>query len=150
MDVRTIRQLAEVMDQYQLSELSLEQNEAKVHLVKHAFSGVSAKPSPAVVVPENNAPAAEPAEQMPAEADDKTFQITAPLVGTFYRSANEEAQEYVVEGAHVEQGSVVCIIEAMKVMNEIKTEKSGTITRVLVENGTPVEFGQALFELKED
>ena len=150
MDVRTIRQLAEVMDQYQLGELTLEQNDSKVHLVKRAFSKVAPIPEDfqaseveqVAVAPANvNAPAAT-----------EGYQITSPLVGTFYRRPNEapDAQEFVTEGSHVMPGTIVCIIEAMKVMNEIKAEKAGTITKVLVENGTPVEFGQPLFELKED
>ena len=91
--------------------------------------------------------AAQPgANIQPAEA----CQITSPLVGMFYRRPSEDAEEFVEEGSHVMPGTIVCIIEAMKVMNEIKAEKAGTITKILVENGTPVEFGQPLFELKED
>ena len=150
MDVRTIRQLAEVMDQYQLGELTLEQNDSKVHLVKRAFPKCSPI-SDELTRPEVETVMAEQANSGVIAAEDYQ-QITSPLVGTFYRRPNEtpDAQEFVTEGSHVMPGTIVCIIEAMKVMNEIKAEKAGTITKVLVENGTPVEFGQPLFELKED
>ena len=149
MDVRTIRQLAEVMDQYQLGELTLEQNDAKVHLVKRTFSGTPVKVEDAQPIDaEVAASASSQANEIQAA---EGYQITSPLVGTFYRSnGTPDAQAFVTEGSHVMPGTIVCIIEAMKVMNEIKAEKAGVITKVLVENGKPVEFGQPLFEVKED
>ena len=144
MDVRSIRQLAEVMDQFQLEELTLEQNDSKVHLVKRAFSG---KAPASVAVPEP-LPAAQ--EERKESTDENSYKITSPLVGTFYRSPGGDSSDFVSLGSRVEAGTVVCIVEAMKVMNEIKAEKPGVISAILVEDGTPVEFGQVLFELKED
>ena len=150
MDVRSIRQLAEVMSQYDLLELDLEQNESRVHLVKEGSP--SGNPIPCPKVPREETMNSLQATERPSfqESDESCHQIKAPLVGTFCRSSNDDVSEFVTEGSHVEKGDVVCIIEAMKVMNEIKSDKAGTITRVLVEDKTPVEFGQPLFELKED
>ena len=149
MDIRTIRQLAEVMDQYRIKELTLEQNESKVHLVKNSFSSEPPVPRPVETPAEEVALPAQPSTPAPVEEEKTTFEITAPLVGTFFRSSAPETPALVSEGSHVEPDDVVCIIEALHVMNEIKADRAGTIARILVEDGTPVQFGQPLFELTE-
>lgn len=99
-------------------------------------------PAPAVT------PAAEPAPVAPAQPAAKALTINSPMVGTFYRAPSPEAPSFVDLGDHVKPGQTVCIVEAMKLMNEIEAEVSGTIKQILVKNGDPVEFGQALFEIE--
>ena len=98
-----------------------------------------------VSVYEKSSVTAEPVKEEPA---DESRYITAPMLGTFFSAATPDAPAFVAEGDEVTPDTVVCIIEAMKVMNEIKAETSGTITKILVPNGSPVEFGQKLFEIR--
>jgi acetyl-CoA carboxylase biotin carboxyl carrier protein len=105
-------------------------------------------PSPLVAV-EGIQAAERPATPAPARSDaEQGVPIPSPMVGTFYRAASPEAEPFVAEGSKVAPETVICIIEAMKVMNEIKAERAGQILRVLVENGEPVEFGQPLFLIR--
>ena len=150
-DVRKlIQELITVMEGSKLSELEVEVEGAKIRLQKE-----SAKTKPEVVVatapavngPQavalpNSAPAVEPA---PTEAPSKYKHITAPMVGTFYAAADPDADPYIEVGDITDEEAVICIIEAMKVMNEIKAEMRGKIIEVLVNNGEPVEYGQPLF-----
>jgi len=97
------------------------------------------------------APSAAPRVEAPVSAqDEKLHDVTAPMVGTFYRAPNPNAEAYVQEGSKVQPGSVLCIIEAMKLMNEIECAASGSVQEILVENGSPVEFGQVLMRIRED
>jgi len=127
----------------------------RIRLRRGASDGVAATPT--VQVLGGAAPAAAPAAApvaadasaaAPAEDEPASEAINSPMVGTFYRSSSPDADPFVRVGDRVEEGTVVCILEAMKVMNEIQAEKSGEIAEVLVENGEPVEFGQPLFLLR--
>ncbi|MDD4098276.1 MAG: acetyl-CoA carboxylase biotin carboxyl carrier protein [Lentisphaeria bacterium] len=154
MDVKTINRLAEIMTQHGLTELSLEQDQVKLHLAR-----ASAPPSRGLAGAEaaagsagcpSGAPAAPAVVQAPAVAPAPAAEvISSPLVGTFYSAPSPEAMPYVSAGSKVKPGDVLCIVEAMKVMNEIKAERPCVIAKVLVKNGSPVEFGQALFEITE-
>ena len=138
MDLENIRQYAKLMAECGLDELELKEKGFEIRLsmkAGHAPQAIKAAPVLEEPVPQENA--ASSAEY-----------ITSPLVGTFYRSSSPEGAPFITEGSRVEQGTVVCIIEAMKVMNEIKAEKSGVITRILLENASPVEFGQKMFEIQ--
>lgn len=146
MDVKTISRLAEVMTQHQLSELEVEDGQLKLRLARQCAA------TPVTVetvrhVGEESA-AAKVADD--ADAAAKPVVISSPLVGTFYAAPTPEAAPFVSVGGVVGPDTVVCIVEAMKVMNEIKAEKSGTITKVLVSNGAAVEYGQPLFEINVD
>lgn len=149
MDVKTISRLAEVMTQHQLSELEVDDGQVKLRLARQcAPAMVVAAAAPASK--ESAAAKASGAAAEPAAADAaaaKPVVISSPLVGTFYSSPTPEAAHFVSVGSVVGPDTVVCIVEAMKVMNEIKAEKSGTITKVLVSNGAAVEYGQPLFEI---
>ena len=150
MDVKTINRLAEIMAQHGLTELSLEQDQVKLHLARTPV--VQQRNQAAVELPtgDGGGPAVAGGVRSttipPAPAAEV---ITSPLVGTFYAAASPEAMPYVSAGSKVKAGDVLCIVEAMKVMNEIKAERACVIAKVLVKNGTPVEFGQALFEITE-
>ncbi len=114
--------------------------------VQHYLPPASAAPIPMpATVPAAAPPAAAPAEEPPASNDPE---IKSPMIGTFYRAPSPESESYVEIGNHVSADTVVCIVEAMKVMNEIKAEVKGTIAEVLVEDGKPVEYGQALFRIE--
>ena len=154
MDLEEIKQIIALMKRNELTEFELEREGSKIR-IKRGPNGTSqfdtvpvvALPAPAAV-PVAVAPAAAvPAPKAETAAD--TIEIKSPMVGTFYRSPSPEAAPFVETGVAVTEETVVCIIEAMKVMNEIKAEIKGVITEVLVENGKAVEYGQPLFRLRK-
>ena len=138
--LETIRKLVALMEEHGLVEVEVEQENLAVRLRK----GVAEAPVVQAAVPV--APAARAAA--PAAASLPT--INSPMVGTFYASSSPEADPYVKVGDHVTDESTVCVIEAMKVFNEIRSEMSGTIEKILVKNATAVEFGQPLFVIRPD
>ena len=149
MDLRKLKTLIDLVSESSISELEITEAEGKVRIVKAAAAvpvapampapvAVAAAPVPVpVATPEPAAAAAAPAETGRV--------IKSPMVGTFYRSASPGAKSFVDVGSVVKEGDAVCIIEAMKIMNEIEADIAGTITRILCENGQAVEFGQPLF-----
>jgi len=143
------------MNKNGLTEFEIERPEFKMRLKKGSGGEFLAAPqsAPALFPVPVAAPASQFApspgtQQAPAPADDGTVAIKAPMVGTFYSASSPEAQPFVEVGTEVKEGMVVCIIEAMKMMNEIKSEIRGTVVAVLWENGKPVEFGSPLFRIK--
>jgi len=150
-DVRKIRRFVELMKEHELNELELQQGETRIQLRRSAgeVAEVVAPAAPAPAAPPPAAPVA-PAETPPAsEAADPAHitQIISPMVGTFYSSPDPESPPYVKVGDHVGADTTVCIIEAMKVFNQIPAEVSGKIVTALVDNGEPVEYGQPLFKV---
>jgi len=149
MDVfEKIRQLASLMSEQDLIELEVEEPDLRIKIKTSAFAQ-SPHPSAGGVhhVPVHataGASSTEAAEEL-AAADEDLLEITAPMVGTFYRAPSEGSEPYVTVGSIVDPDTVVCIVEAMKVMNEVKAEVSGEIVEILVQNAEPVEFGQVLF-----
>ena len=150
MELDQIQAIITMMKENDLAEFSMEQDGLKIHIKRSpegaqptvTVSGpVAAATPPATAA----APVTAPIPDLPAE--DLKY-ITSPMVGTFYRAPAPEAPPYVEIGKAVEEDTVVCIIEAMKVMNEIKAETKGVITEVLADNSKPVEFGQKLFAVK--
>lgn len=156
MDLTEIRQILELMETHDLSSFQLETKDFKVRLRRGPEPGpVSYLPTaaPLATAPAGlPAPAPGAAASAPAAAPaaDPGAEIPSPMVGTFYRSPSPDAAPFVEVGSRVKAGQVVCIIEAMKVMNEIKSTLSGTIVAPLVEDGTPVQFGEGLFSVKPD
>jgi len=150
MELKDIRAVIDLMTKNKLAEFELEKKDFKIRIKKQgdapAVTSVSAPSQPVAVAP----PAPVVAAEAPgaADASNEGPSITSPMVGTFYRAPSPDSPSFVEVGTKVNPDSVVCIVEAMKVMNEIKAEASGTITEVLVENGKPVEFGQPLFRIK--
>lgn len=145
MDLRKLKTLIDLVSESNVSELEITEAEGKVRIVKGPVGGV-----PVITVP--TAPAAapvaaaalpEPVAAAPAEPVGHT--VKSPMVGTFYRSASPGAKAFVEIGSAVKQGETVCIIEAMKILNEIEADKSGTVRQILCENGQAVEYGQPLF-----
>jgi len=161
MDLNELRKIVRLMERAELVELEIEEEGRRVHLRRAgAREGAGEGPAPVVQLlpsgipsaPPVAAPAAAPAPAVDAAASGGpppgTKAFESPMVGTFYRSASPDADPFVEVGTRVDEDTVVCILEAMKVMNEIKAETRGEIVEVLVENGEPVEFGQPLFLLK--
>lgn len=147
MDLRKLKTLVDLVSESNISELEITEAEGKIRIVKGGGAvammpqTVQPLPAPAMVLP---AAAAEPAAA-PAPAGHV---VKSPMVGTFYRSPGPGAKPFVEVGSQVTEGQPVCIIEAMKILNEIEADKSGTITRILVENGAGVEYGQPLFVIE--
>jgi len=131
-----------------ISELEITEGDGKVRIVKNQAGPAFAQaPLPAAAAVPAATPAAAPAPAAPAQ-EPSGHTVKSPMVGTFYRSAQPGAEPFVSVGSQVKEGDTLCIIEAMKLMNEIEADKSGTIKAVLVDNGSPVAFGQPLFVIE--
>jgi acetyl-CoA carboxylase biotin carboxyl carrier protein len=150
-DVRKIRQLVALMTDHDLCEMDIQQGDVRIQLRRagHVLSGPVMAPPMVAVAPQPVVRAADaPAAETPAPKDEGRFPvIKSPMVGTFYAASDPDSPPYVKVGDHVGPETTVCIVEAMKVFNQIPAELSGKIVAVLVENGQPVEFGQPLFRL---
>lgn len=145
MEYKQIKQIVDLMKRADLAEFELEEADFKLRLSRSLPAGTPiAQPAPLPAEAAAPPPAAAP-EPVPA---DETKLITSPMVGTFYAAPSPDAPPFVKPGDGVDGDSIVCIVEAMKVMNEIKAEKTGTIAEVMVENGASVEYGQPLFRLR--
>ena len=149
MELKSISRLADLMARHGLSELELSENGSTIRLCRPIGTlAQQALPEEAGLPPVPAPPAPEESgANAPAEEEEGRF-ITAPMVGTFFSAVEPDAPALISVGDSVTPETVVCVIEAMKVMNEIKAETSGVITKILVPNGSPVEFGQKLFELR--
>ena len=148
MDLRKLKTLVDLVSESNISELEITEAEGKVRIVKGGgAAGVAMVPAPAAMVAAPPAPVAAAVATSPAEAPaapaGKT--IKSPMVGTYYRAASPGAKAFVEVGSSIKEGEAVCIIEAMKIMNEIEADCSGKIVQILCENGQAVEFGQPLF-----
>lgn len=150
MDLDEINRLIELMNKNDLLEVELVEDAKKIRLKKKYDGGMRVMPAmaPMAAVPAPAAGQAAAAAPAAAAQPAGTIAIKSPMVGTFYRAANPEAAAYVEEGDAVNKDTTVCMIEAMKVFNEIKAEMEGTIAAILVENGQSVEYGQPLFLVK--
>lgn len=154
MDLRKLKKLIDLVEESGIAEIEVTEGEEKVRITRTtaAAAPIYAAPAPAAAVPVA-APAAAPAAAAPAAAApaaapaarDLSNAQKSPMVGTFYRAPGPNAAAFVEVGKQVKAGDTLCIIEAMKLMNEIEAEKSGVVKEILVENGTPVEYGEPLF-----
>ncbi len=143
-DVKKVRQLIELMKEHDLSELDLRQEDNRVRIRRGGE--VVAYSAPAAAAPRPAAPTA-PAAAPEAEADDRMLVVKSPMVGTFYRASGPDSAPFVKVGDRIGPEKTVCIVEAMKVFNEIPAGVSGQVVAILVENGAPVEFGQPLLKV---
>lgn len=146
MDLKDIKAIVDLMEKNGLTAFEMEKGGFRIALSKGAVAGHAVSYAPPVAAPAASAAASAPAEAAAPAATGK--EIPSPMVGTFYTAPSPESPPFVKVGQKVTPDTVVAIIEAMKVMNEIKAEVSGTITEVAAENGQPVQFGQALFRYK--
>ncbi len=150
-DIEEIRDLADLFEERGLTEFEFENENIRVRLAKMSATSFAPAPQPvSVSSPATGISAAASADAGPATAaESDLYKITSPIVGTFYRASGPDKEPYVSEGSKVSPDTVVCIVEAMKLMNEIQAETSGEVVEVYVENGQPVEFGQPLFGIKK-
>jgi acetyl-CoA carboxylase biotin carboxyl carrier protein len=149
-DVRKIRRLVQLMEEHDLSEIDLRQENTRVQLRRGTAPRLEMAPTPVPVAPPGTVPVTPkpPAPANPeSTADEVAVVIKSPIVGTFYAAPDPDSPPYVKIGDHVGPETTVCLIEAMKVFNEIPAEVSGKIVAMLVKNGEPVEYGQPLFKV---
>jgi acetyl-CoA carboxylase biotin carboxyl carrier protein len=150
MKAKEIQDLIEFVSKCGMDEVNIETDQIKLHVKKHSevqmmsapAAPVAAAPGPAPAV---KTPSSAPAPALGGDSESKYVSIKAPMIGTFYRSANPESPAFVNVGDRVEKGQTICIIEAMKLFNEIESEISGTIVKVVVDNASPVEYDQVLY-----
>lgn len=152
-DIHKIAKLIEIVSKSDVSEINLKQGEEELKITREkavvqAVSTVIPAPVAAPVVAAAPAPVAAPAAPAAEAAVDASKLMKSPMVGTFYRSASPTASPFVEVGASVKEGDTLCIIEAMKMMNQIQADRAGVIKKILVENGSAVEFDQPLFEFE--
>jgi len=160
MNIKEIKELIEVVSQHGITDLEVERSGVKVRIRKegppvvvgsvpaHSAYAFPTGYPPAAAPALESASAGTPAVPMASNEDEGLLNVRSPIVGTFYRSPNPESEPFVKAGDSVEPGRVLCIIEAMKLMNEIEAEVTGEVVKIYVENGEPVEFGQALFGVR--
>ena len=151
MDLRKLKTLIDLVSDSNVSELEITEAEGKIRIVKGGFPVAQAysMPTAAMPAPVSAAPvqaAAAVTPEAPAQASGHT--VKSPMVGTFYRSASPGAKAFVEVGSVVKEGETLCIIEAMKILNEIETDKAGTVVQILCVNGQAVEYGQPLFVIE--
>ena len=152
MDLRKLKKLIDLVQESGIAELEITEGEEKVKIVKGGMVTAGAAPvalasAPATALASAGAAAASPAAATEPEAGQEGHVVKAPMVGTFYRSPSPDAKAFVEVGQAVKEGDTICIIEAMKLMNELEADASGVVKAILVENGQPVEYGQPLFIL---
>ncbi|MGI6407561.1 MAG: acetyl-CoA carboxylase biotin carboxyl carrier protein [Thiopseudomonas sp.] len=147
MDIRKVKKLIELVEESGIDELEIHEGEESVRITRH--SAVAAQPVTyaAAPAPVAAAPAAAPAAEAEAAPQLKGTVIRSPMVGTFYRAPSPTSASFVEPGQSVKKGDVLCIVEAMKMMNHIESDVSGVIDTILVENGQPVEYDQPLFTI---
>ncbi|MCF7809588.1 acetyl-CoA carboxylase biotin carboxyl carrier protein [bacterium] len=161
MKIAEIRRLVKLVETSEITEIEIEEEGSRIKIVKQQAmsyqqpvqtvfpAGFSGQASPAVNIGDQNTALLNACKSAEIASDNLT-KVISPMVGTFYRAPSPEAPSYVNIGDHVNIGQVLCIIEAMKLMNEIEAEVSGKIVKIPVENASPVEFGQTIFEIEPD
>lgn len=161
LNMAEIRELADLVDAHGFTDFEFENENIRIRLSKNPApqfvqavqpfqnAPVSAPLTAPTATETKSAPAAVETEQAETDSDADLYKITSPIVGTFYRSPSPDKEPYVKEGSSVSPDMVVCIVEAMKLMNEIQAEVSGEVVKIYVENGQPVEYGQPLFGIKK-
>ena len=161
MDIKYLKSLVKLLDESNLNELEIEEEGGRIYLSKSG-QGEFVSHQPVMMAPQAQVPAAAPAPSQttpvaaPSPADDASqasnsfHEITSPIVGTFYKAPSPESPDFVNVGDRIEPGQTLCIVEAMKVMNEIESDVSGVVEKILIDNGNPVEYGEPMFWIKPE
>ena len=159
MDIRKVKKLIELLDESGIAEIEITEGEESVRISRYAAGAAPAAPAPAapvaiaapapVAAAAPEAAAAPVAAPAPAEPEEEGYEVAAPMVGTFYTAASPGAAPYVQVGDRVSEGDTLCIIEAMKMMNQIEADVAGVIKSIRVQNGEAVEYGQTLFVIDQ-
>ena len=146
MDIRKVKKLIELLEESDVAEIEIHEGEESVRISRGSTAVVAPMAAPVASAPiAAPAPAAAPVAAPAAEPEVQGHAVRSPMVGTFYSAPSPEASAFVKEGDTVSAGQTLCIIEAMKILNQIESDKAGKVTKILVENGQPVEFDQPLF-----
>ena len=146
MDIRKVKKLIELLDESGIAEIEITEGEESVRISRYApQSAAPQMAAPILTAPVTAAPAPAPA----AEAEDEGYGVTTPMVGTYYSSPSPGSPDFVQIGDRVSEGDTLCIVEAMKMMNQIEADVAGTIKSIRVQNGEPVEYGQILFVIDQ-
>jgi acetyl-CoA carboxylase biotin carboxyl carrier protein len=150
MDIRKVKKLIELLDESGIAEIEITEGEESVRISRYSPNAPVAAPV-AAAAPIAAAPAAAPsaAPAAPVEPEEDGFEVTAPMVGTFYAASSPGAAPYVQVGDRINEGDTLCIIEAMKMMNQIEADVSGVVKSIRLQNGEPVEFGQTLIVIDQ-
>ena len=151
MDIRKVKKLIELLDESGIAEIEITEGEESVRISRYAPSAPAVAAPVAIAAPAAAAPVAVPAvaPAAAAEPEEDGFEVTAPMVGTFYAASSPGAAPYVQVGDRVNEGDTLCIIEAMKMMNQIEAETSGMVKSIRLQNGEPVEFGQTMIVIDQ-
>jgi acetyl-CoA carboxylase biotin carboxyl carrier protein len=149
MDIRKVKKLIELLDESGIAEIEITEGEESVRISRYSQNAPTMVAAPAPIAAPLAAPAAAASAAAPAEPEETGFQVDSPMVGTFYGSSSPGAAPYVQVGDRVNEGDTLCIIEAMKMMNQIEADVSGAIKSIRVQNGEPVEYGQTLFVIDQ-
>jgi acetyl-CoA carboxylase biotin carboxyl carrier protein len=151
MDIRKVKKLIELLDESGIAEIEITEGEDSVRISRYSQSAPAAPiaAAPVAVAPVAAAPALAEAAVAAAEPEEEGYSVAAPMVGTFYASSSPGAAPYVQVGDRVNEGDTLCIIEAMKMMNQIEADVSGVIKSIRVQNGEPVEYGQTLIVIDQ-
>ena len=150
MDIRKVKRLIELLEESSIDELEIHEGEESVRISRHAKPFIAPQIQQMPVASAAGTPAAAPMDEAPASEVSSVpngHQVCSPMVGTFYRAPSPSSSPFIEVGQHVKEGEALCIVEAMKMMNQIKSDKTGVIEAILVENGQPVEFDQPLFTI---
>ena len=149
MDIRKVKKLIELLDESGIAEIEITEGEESVRISRYSPNAPAAAPvaAAAPIAAAAAAPIAAPAA--PVEPEEDGFEVTAPMVGTFYAASSPGAAPYVQVGDRVNEGDTLCVIEAMKMMNQIETDVSGVVKSIRLQNGEPVEFGQTLIVIDQ-
>jgi len=154
MDIRKVKKLIELLDESGIAEIEITEGEESVRISRYSQNAPAAVPVAAPVVASEPppTPAAAPVAApivAPAEPEEEGFEVSAPMVGTYYAASSPGAAPYVQVGDRISEGDTLCIIEAMKMMNQIESDVSGVVKSIRIQNGEPVEFGQTLFVIDQ-
>ena len=152
MDIRKVKKLIELLDESGIAEIEITEGEDSVRISRYSTSAPAAPVATHLAPPAPSgapAPAAAAAAPAPAEPAEEGIEVKAPMVGTYYAASSPGAAPYVQVGDRVSEGDTICIIEAMKMMNQIEAEVSGVVKSIRLQNGEPVEFGQTLFVIDQ-
>ena len=152
MDIRKVKKLIELLEESGISELEISEGEESVRISRHPRQGMQAPMQMATPMVHQAAPPSPPATPATSAGEHKPrndeYTVTSPMVGTYYSAASPGAKSFVEIGSEIKVGQILCIIEAMKMMNQIESDKAGRVTAILAKNGDPVEFGQPLFVIE--
>ena len=150
MDIRKVKKLIELLDESGIAEIEITEGEESVRISRYSAHAPSAAPVAAAAAPVAAPAAAAAPAPAPAEVvDEDGYEVTAPMVGTYYAASSPGAAPYVQVGDRVSEGDTLCIIEAMKMMNQIEADVAGVVKSIRIQNGEPVEFGQVLFVIDQ-